>query len=258
MPLPLHVSAHGAGPPVVVLHGLFGHGGNWAAIARRLAASHRVLLVDLRNHGASPHHPRMDYPAMAEDVAAVIDAAGGSAAVIGHSMGGKVAMTLALDSPGRVLRLVAVDIAPVAYPPTLRAYAEAMASLPLRPGMRRAEADSALREAIPDPAERGFLLQNLRLDATVPSWRCNLPAIIDAMDAISAAPPAAEAARWEGEALFVAGERSAYVDARGRAAALARFPAAAFVVVPGAGHWVHAEAPEAFLGAVLPFLAGEG
>jgi len=258
MPLPLHVAALGEGPPLVVLHGLFGHGGNWAAIARRLAETHRVLLVDLRNHGESAHDARMDYPAMAEDVAAVVDGAGGSAAVVGHSMGGKVAMTLALASPGRVSRLVAVDIAPVAYPPTLRAYAEAMAAVPLRPGMRRAEADAALREAIPDAAERGFLLQNLRLGEGMPSWRCNLPAIIAAMGAISGAPPCAGGALWEGEALFVSGERSGYVEARGRAAALARFPAAAFVVVPGAGHWVHADAPAAFLRAVLPFLAGEG
>jgi pimeloyl-ACP methyl ester carboxylesterase len=255
MTLRLSVTALGNGPPLVVLHGLFGSGGNWTSIARRLAASHRVLLADLRNHGDSPHDPRMDYPAMAEDLASLIASHGGAAAVLGHSMGGKAAMALALTEPALVSRLVVVDIAPVAYPSSFRPYAEAMAALPLRPGLRRAEADAALAAAVPDAAVRAFLLQNLRFGEGVPAWRCNLPVIAGALETISGFPTFTEGDRWPGEALFVSGERSPYIDARGRAAALARFPAAAFVVVPGAGHWVQAEAPEAFLRAVMPFLA---
>jgi esterase len=255
MPLPLRVTALGDGPPLLVLHGLFGSAGNWSSIARRLAATHRVLVADLRNHGDSPHDARMDYGAMAEDLSAVIAEHGGRAAVLGHSMGGKAAMVLALTEPDRVSRLVVVDIAPIAYPPSFRPFAEAMAALPLRPGLRRAEADSALRDAVPDAAMRAFLLQNLRLGDAAPSWRCNLPVISEAIETLSGFPALPEAARWPGEALFVAGERSPYIDRRGREAALARFPAAAFVVVPGAGHWVHADAPEAFLKAVTPFLA---
>lgn len=255
MRLPLRVTALGEGPPLLVLHGLFGSGGNWGGIARRLAGTHRVLLADLRNHGDSPHDPRMDYPAMAEDLAALIEAEGGRAAVLGHSMGGKAAMVLALTAPALVSRLVVVDIAPVAYPPSFRPYAEAMAALPLRPGLRRAEADAALAGAVPDAAVRAFLLQNLRFGEGAPAWRCNLPVITGALETISGFPPIAAGVQWGGEALFVAGERSPYIDAHGRAAALARFPAAAFVVVPGAGHWVQAEAPEAFLRAVTPFLA---
>jgi len=255
MPVPLHVTALGEGPPLLVLHGLFGSGSNWGAIARRLAGTHRVLLVDLRNHGDSPHHPRMDYKAMAEDLAALIEAEGGPMAVLGHSMGGKAAMVLALTAPTLVSRLVVVDIAPVAYPPSFRPYAEAMAAVPLRPGLRRSEADAALRAAVPDASVRAFLLQNLRLADGAPAWRCNLSVITDALETISGFPAFPDGVQWPGEALFVLGERSGYIDARGRAAALARFPAAAFVVVPGAGHWVHAEAPEPFLRAVTPFLA---
>jgi pimeloyl-ACP methyl ester carboxylesterase len=255
MPLPLHVTALGEGPPLLVLHGLFGAGGNWGAIAKRLAPTHRVLLADLRNHGDSPHDARMDYAAMAEDLAALIAGEGGPMAVLGHSMGGKAAMALALSEPALVSRLVVVDIAPVAYPPSFRPYAEAMAALPLRPGLRRAEADAALREAVPDAAVRAFLLQNLRFGEGAPAWRCNLPVITGALETISGFPTFPDGVQWPGLALFVSGERSPYIDARGRAAALARFPAAAFVVVPGAGHWVQAEAPEAFLRAVTPFLA---
>jgi pimeloyl-ACP methyl ester carboxylesterase len=163
---------------------------------------------------------------------------------------------LALTAPALLRRLVVVDIAPRPYPPAFRPFAEAMAAIPLRPGLRRAEADAALRDAVPDAAVRAFLLQNLRFGEGGPAWRCNLPVITAALDAISGFPALPDAARWNGEALFVAGEKSAYLDAPGRAAALARFPAAAFAIVPGAGHWVQAEAPEAFLAAVLPFLDG--
>lgn len=254
MAMTLTTTTLGEGEPLLVLHGLFGQRGNWSSIARRLAASRRVLLADLRNHGDSPHDARMDYQAMAEDIAALIAAEGGAMDVLGHSMGGKAAMLLALAEPARLRRLVVVDIAPVTYPSAFRPYAEAMAAIPLRPGLRRAEADAALREAVPDAGVRAFLLQNLRFGDGAPAWRCNLAVITAALDAISGFPALPEAARWEGEALFVAGENSAYLDARGRAATLARFPAAAFAVVPGAGHWVHAEAPEAFLAAVMPFL----
>ncbi|WP_333669207.1 alpha/beta fold hydrolase [Elioraea tepidiphila] len=256
-PVALAATEQGDGPPVVILHGLFGSVQNWRTVAGRLAATHRVIAADLRNHGASPHAGRMDYPAMAADVAALIETrAGGRAAVIGHSMGGKVAMWLALTRPTLVERLVVVDVAPVAYRPTLQAYAEAMRALPLRPGMRRAEADAALAAAIADPGERAFLLQNVRFDADgPPAWRLNLAVIGAAVPTISAFPDPPGSARYDGPVLIVAGERSGYVRAGHHATILRLFPRAAFVVVPGAGHWVHAEAPEPFLRAVEPFLA---
>lgn len=259
-PVTLAATEQGQGPPVVILHGLFGSAQNWASVARQLAARHRVIAADLRNHGASPHAAAMDYPAMAADVAALIEArAGGRAAVIGHSMGGKVAMWLALTRPALVERLAVVDVAPVSYRPTLQAYAAAMRAVPLQAGMRRAEADAALAGAIPDPAERAFLLQNLRFNADgPPAWRLNLDAIDAAVPVISGFPDLPTGLRYEGPALVVSGERSGYVRAEHQPTILRLFPRAAFVVVPGAGHWVHAEAPQPFLRAVEPFLAMDG
>lgn len=256
-PVTLAATEQGDGTPVLILHGLFGSAQNWGRVAKRLAATHRVIAADLRNHGASPHAAPMDYPAMAADVAALIEArAGGRAAVIGHSMGGKVAMWLALTRPTLVERLVVVDVAPVAYRPTLQAYAAAMRALPLRPGMRRAEADAGLAPTVADPGERAFLLQNLRFGPDAhPEWRLNLTAIEAAVPTISAFPEPPEGARHDGPVLIVAGERSGYVRAEHHARILGLFPRTAFVVVPGAGHWVHAEAPEPFLRAVEPFLA---
>jgi esterase len=256
-PLTLAASEQGEGPPVVILHGLFGSGANWTTVGRRLAASARVIAADLRNHGASPHDPRMDYPAMAADLAALIEArAGGRAAVVGHSMGGKAAMWLALTRPELVERLAVVDVAPASYRPTLQAYAAAMRAVPLRAGMRRAEADAALKDAIADPAERAFLLQNLRFPSEgAPEWRLNLAAIEPAVPTISAFPDPPEGARYDGPVLVISGERSGYVRPEHHATILRLFPRAAFVVVPGAGHWVHAEAPEPFLRALEPFLA---
>jgi pimeloyl-ACP methyl ester carboxylesterase len=258
-PVTLAAVEQGEGRPVVILHGLFGSAQNWTTVGRRLAASYRVIAADLRNHGASPHDPRMDYPAMAADLAALIEArAGGRAALVGHSMGGKAAMWLALARPALVERLVVVDVAPVSYRPTLQAYAAAMRAVPLRAGMRRAEADAALKEAIPDAGERAFLLQNLRFRADgPPEWRLNLAAIEPAVPTISAFPDPPAGARYDGPVLFVCGERSDYVRPEHHGRILALFPRAAFVVVPGAGHWVHAEAPEPFLRALEPFLAME-
>lgn len=253
----------GGGEPVVLLHGLFGAAQNWGAIQKRLAASgrggRRVIALDLRNHGASPRGPAMDYPSLAADVAETLSARGAlPAAVIGHSMGGKVAMTLALTQAGAVARLVVADIAPVAYPPALRGYVAAMRALDLRPGLSRREADAALAAAVPQPGIRAFLLQNLRLAEDPPAWRLDLGAIEAAMPLLEAFPDL-PGATWPGPVLALRGERSDYVRTPAQEAALrARFPAARLATVPGAGHWVHSENPEAFLGLVEPFLAGGG
>ena len=249
----LAVTTMGEGPPVVFLHGLFGQGRNFAAIARPLAARVRVLLVDLRNHGGSPHAPGMRYGEMARDVAETLDAEGiADAAVIGHSMGGKVAMTLALAEPARVSRLLVSDIAPRPYAGTLARYAAAMRALPLGPGLTRAAADSALAAAVPEAGVRGFLLHSLRFDIAPPSWRVGLDEIIagmaDILDFTDAATP------YDGPALFVTGERSDYVTPEDRPRIRALFPRARFATVKGAGHWVHADQPEAFRAILEAFL----
>jgi esterase len=252
----LAATQSGEGSPVVLLHGLFGASQNFGAIAKQLAARFRVVSLDLRNHGASPHVRAMPYPAMADDVAKTLASLGvGPAAIVGHSMGGKVAMALAQARPEVVARLCVVDIAPRAYGPALLAYAEAMAAIPLRPGLRRAEADAALAATIPEPGIRAFLLQNLRFDTDPPAWRLNLKAVATAIPDLSGwVPP--ESPAFRGATLFLAGEKSRYIRPQDHAAIQARFPAAEIATVPGAGHWVHAEAPVAFLAALTPFLAG--
>ena len=245
----------GEGAPLVLLHGLFGAAGNWGAIQKRLAAGRRVIALDLRNHGASGRDAAMDYPAMAADVAETIEALGAApAAVLGHSMGGKVAMALALARPALVERLVVADIAPVTYPPALRGYVAAMQAVPRHPGLTRREADAALAEAVPEPGIRAFLLQNLRFREGAPSWRLGLEEIAAAMPTIEAFPELA--ARYDGPVLVLAGERSNYIRPAHHERIAALFPQARFATVPASGHWVHAENPAGFLGLLEPFLAG--
>jgi pimeloyl-ACP methyl ester carboxylesterase len=251
----LALTEAGEGPPVILLHGLFGAGQNWGAIRRALATRYRVLTPDLRNHGASPHAAAMDYAGMAADIAETMDAAGvARAAVLGHSMGGKVAMVLALTQPARVERLVVADIAPVRYRPALRGYVEAMQVMPLRSGMTRKEADAHLAATIPEPGIRAFLLQSLRFETDPPAWRLGLPELAAAMPTIEdfASPPGA---RYDGAVLVMAGERSGYIRPEHHAVFRALFPQATFTTIANAGHWVHAENPQGFLAALEPFLA---
>ncbi|MCL2429441.1 MAG: alpha/beta fold hydrolase [Alphaproteobacteria bacterium] len=250
----LHATEAGVGTPVALLHGLFGAGQNFGTVQRRLSARFRVIALDLRNHGSSPHDPSMSYPEMAGDVIETLHALDAlPAALIGHSMGGKVAMRAALDAPARVSRLVVADIAPVAYPPSLRPLAAAMRALGLEPGLTRAEADAGLEAVVPDAPVRAFLLQNLRLGAA-PGWRIGLAAIEAALPELEgwAAP---EAAQYRGPTLFVAGARSDYIRPEYRGLIHALFPAARFATIKGAGHWVHAENPTAFVSVLESFLA---
>ena len=254
----LHAIEAGTGPCVVLLHGLFGSARNFGLVQRRLAATHRVLALDLRNHGASPHDPAMDYPAMAADVLETLAARDALPAVlIGHSMGGKVAMQAALAQPGSVTALLVADIAPVAYPPHFQAIAAAMAALPLAAGLTRAGADSALAAVVPDPSLRAFLLQNLVTGAgagTAAHWRIGLDAIIAGLDVIGGwAGP--DGARYPGPVLVLAGANSDYIRPDHRPLFRALFPAARFASLRHAGHWLHADNPAGFLAVVEAFLA---
>jgi len=245
----------GQGKPLVLLHGLFGSARNWGAVQKALAAEYRVVALDLRNHGASAHAPGMGYAAQAEDVAETLAALGiGNAALLGHSMGGKVAMMLALTRPSLVERLIVADIAPRPYPPALRATVGAMQAVPLRSGLTRQEADQALRAAVPEAPIRSFLLQNLRFEATPPAWRIGLTEIAAAMPEIEdfAPPPGA---RFDGPALAMAGALSPYIRAEDHTAFRALFPQISFSSIPRAGHWLHAENPEGFLATLKAFLA---
>lgn len=241
----------GTGPPVVLLHGLFGAAQNWGTVQSALASLARVVALDLRNHGASPHDAVMDYAAMAADVAETMTALGiTSAAVLGHSMGGKVAMALALTQPERVERLAVVDIAPRRYGPSNRPIAAALQALPLEHNLTRKAADAALAATIAEPGMRAFLLQNLRFE-NPPYWRNGLDEIAAAMPVIEDFPDLG--ATYAGPTAFIRGARSDYVREEDWPAIQALFPAATLTAV-AAGHWVHAENPAGFLEVAEPLL----
>ncbi len=245
----------GNGPALIILHGLFGSARNWSTIARRLAASHRVIALDLRNHGNSPWAGTMTYAEMADDVAGFIVLAGlDRPSVLGHSMGGKVAMTLALGHDVALGALVVVDIAPVSYDGGFGDYVVAMSAIDPRSVERRADADAALAGAVADPALRAFLLQNLIARDGSYVWRINLPAIGAGLPGLSEFDPTDAAATFAGAALFIAGGRSHYVTAEHHATIRRLFPGAEIAVLDGAGHWPHAEQPEKFVALVAPFL----
>jgi esterase len=243
-----------AGSPVVLLHGVFGQARNFGQIQRALAQRWRVIALDLRNHGASLHAPDMRYATMAEDVLetlAALDAR--PAALIGHSMGGKVAMRAALLRPASVERLLVADIAPVVYKPHNQPLVEAMMTIPLHDGLTRGEADAMLLGAVPEASVRAFLLQNLRLGAP-PEWRIGLDEIAASMADIEGWDGPADA-QYAGRTLFVAGETSNYIRRDDRPAIRMLFPGARFVTVKHAGHWVHADNPAGFLAVAEAFLS---
>ncbi len=251
----LHADVTGAGPPVALLHGLFGRARNLASIARGLAGKHRVLALDLRNHGDSPHAPGMAYTDLAADVLETLAARDAlPCGLLGHSMGGKTAMACALLAPQSVQRLLVADIAPVAYQHHNRAVAAAMQAVPLRPGLTRAQAASCLADAVPDAAVRSFLLQNLN-PGEAPTWRIGLAEIADGMADIEGWPDALANAIFTGPTLFINGSRSDYVTASHRDEARRYFPTSRFMTLKDVGHWLHADQPSVFLNATQVFLS---
>ncbi len=251
----------GSGPPLLMLHGLYGSSGNWRRIGKALSDRHRVLSVDLRNHGGSPWAATMSYAEMAADVAALIerlglDAAGEAPAVLGHSMGGKVAMTLALTEPAKVGRLIVVDIAPVVYRDHFSSYNDAMRDVAASGATSREEIKRALLATMPDDRTVGFLMTNLVRHEERYDWRINLAAISRAMPEIGAFPEALLDRRYDGPVTVIDGERSDYVSIGDRSRFLALFPHVRFVTIADAGHWLHADRPEAFIAAAGAALDG--
>jgi len=240
------------GPPIVLLHGMLGSSRNWQTAGRALASARRVFALDLRNHGMSPHADRMPYGAMAEDVVAWLDSHGvGRAELVGHSMGGKVAMLLACRHPGRVGRLVVVDVAPRDYDwPDDREEFAAMNELELGGLKSRAEAEARFEARVPGWAMRKFMATNLeRTPEGGWRWQINLPAITAALPELELNPLAA-GDRFTGPALFIAGGKSRYIGPGDREAILGHFPSARFETIADAGHNPHIEAREAFVRAV--------
>lgn len=257
----LHSIAHGeetALPPLLIVPGLFGSARNWGVIARHLAARRRVIALDMRNHGDSFRSADHSYPAMAGDLAEVIGAEGRPCDVLGHSMGGKAAMMLALTWPGLVNRLIVADIAPVNYGHGSyhRGLIHAMKALKIDDLTTRTEADRRLAETVKDPATRAFLLQSLELRDGPVHWKLNLDALEQNLPLILSWPdPLPEgAAPFAGPALFLYGTASNYVTPEGRSAIARLFPAAQYIGVD-AGHWLHAERPREVEAAVEDFLS---
>jgi pimeloyl-ACP methyl ester carboxylesterase len=259
-----------SGPRVVFVHGLFGQGKNWTTIAKGLAGNHRVTLVDLPNHGHSPWTDRVDYLDMAELLAAELEHLGDPVTLVGHSMGGKVAMQLALRRPELLRALVVVDIAPVEYPlqggrtddpdeeaSPFAAFIEAMRTMDLDRLTTRDDADAALRTAVPSRMVRSFLLQSLVREGSGGDgwgWRLNLELLERDLGELRGFPEPPPGAAFGGPVLWIAGANSTYVLDDDRPHMDALFPATRLVRIKNAGHWVHSEQPEVFLETLRRFL----
>ncbi|PJI84975.1 pimeloyl-ACP methyl ester carboxylesterase [Yoonia maricola] len=235
-----------AGTPLLIAHGLFGSARNWGVIAKRLSAERTVIAVDMRNHAGSFWDNSHTYHDLADDLAKVLD---GPADVLGHSMGGKAAMVLALKNSNLVNRLIVADIAPVTYGHNQMGPIEAMRRVDLANVESRADAKAQLGDL--EPGVDDFLLQSL--DLKEKRWRLNLDVLAAEMDKIIGFPEVS--GQFDGPTLFLSGANSDYVQRDARPQIKALFPAAKFAKIPGAGHWLHAEKPREFEAAVAAFLA---
>jgi esterase len=249
----LHSRTYGAGHPLIILHGLFGSSDNWQTVGKKLGEQFRVFALDARNHGRSPHSDEFNYPAMAEDVQSFMHEQGiSSAHLLGHSMGGKTAMQLALTRPELVEKLVVVDISPRAYGRQHNAIFDALYSLDLTAFTTRGQIDEALAQRIPSAAVRLFLMKNLKRNADNSfAWKMNLEVIHRHYDEVNAAIDLPS--QFANPALFVKSNTSGYVGEDDEPQIRTMFPRSTIVGFD-TGHWVHAEAPEEFIRLVSDFL----
>ncbi|WP_339804097.1 alpha/beta fold hydrolase [uncultured Marinobacter sp.] len=261
MSVTLNHRVSGQGKPVLLLHGVFGSHENLGGVSQRLQDEWQIHGLDHRNHGKSPHTDTMDYPAMAEDVVRYLDEQGlDRVSLLGHSMGGKVAMQVALSYPERVEKIIVADIAPVAYKPRHDAILEGMKGLDLSGVRSRKEADEALQPHVDTPEVRQFLLKNLEripdhektASGPVFRWRLNLPVIEACYGNLAAAPVCSKPFR--GPVLFIKGADSAYIQTRHQEEIDRLFPNARLEVIEGTGHWLHAEKADEFAEVCRRFL----
>lgn len=242
---------------LVILHGLLGSSANWRSLAKRFGQHRAVYSLDLRNHGQSPWSDTMNYAVMADDVLELIDSLDHQrVCLLGHSMGGKVAMQLALSAPDSIDSIIIADIAPVAYTHDFDHFVEPMLAMDLSSISRRSQADALLRKSIPDAAIRAFLLHNLEYEKSTDrwSWRPNLPVLQDSMsNIIEFDIPLPGVCTCP--ALFLHGEYSDYIQPQHVQTIRFHFPRASFNEIKQAGHWLHAEQPKAFVRACEAFLS---
>lgn len=240
--------------PLIILHGFFASSRNWRQVADRLSDKFHVYVPDMRNHGVSPHDPLMDYPSMTADLKSFIDQREMKKVnLLGHSMGGKIAMWFALNYPEHVDKLIVVDIAPVSYKHSFDPLIQALKSLPLSEISNRKQAEAMLAADIPELSYRQFLLQNLVLHHGEYRWRIDLDIFYRMAPNIIAFPDAGLLSPFIGSALFIAGADSNYVKPE---AIAGLFPEATLNVIANAGHWVHVQQLDIFVEQVVDFLLG--
>jgi len=248
----LYYKIYGTGKPLIILHGLFGMSDNWSTLAKKLGELYTVYTIDLRNHGKSPHHPQMDYSTLATDILTFIETHQlDMVNLIGHSMGGKVAMQFAINFPNKLNKLVVVDIAPKLYEGNHANIFEAFKSLPLPEITSRKQADEALKTILPEFSVRQFILKNLtRNKEGQYYWRPaidyihnNYTNILGQIEGV-----------YEGVTLFIKGEHSYYIQVKDVGEIKQQFPKATISTIKNAGHWIHAEQPLAFFETSKQFL----
>ncbi|MBF0277846.1 MAG: alpha/beta fold hydrolase [SAR324 cluster bacterium] len=255
MPVKLVNREFGTGTPFLILHGLFGSSSNWGRIAKILSGSFQVFTLDLRNHGESPHESTMTYEAMAEDILAFMDEKGLEKAILlGHSMGGKTAMVAALNHPSRIEQLIVVDIAPVSYHHDYQQLLNALNSVDFNQIKKRDEVDFHLQCQIPDIGLRHFLMKNLTRKGQQYFWQINLHSIEEAMPALMLFPEFPAERKYSGKTLFIGGANSDYILRQHYQQIFRFFPRNKIVMLKNAGHWVHAEQPQALLKTVQSFI----
>lgn len=250
----LHHRDLGQGTPFVILHGLFGLLDNWQTLAKYWSQQYHVYLVDLRNHGRSPHSTDFNYDLMVEDLAEFLtEHQLENPVIMGHSMGGKVAMNFALRYPEKVSKLIIVDIAPRPYPVHHQDIINGLNAINISNITSRTEAETALAPYIPEAETRLFLLKNLyRREDNSFGWRMNLAAIEHNIEEVG--QETTSDVSFTKPTLFIKGEKSRYIQDKDIPAIQNLFPQVKIETVPNAGHWVHAEAPEKFYQLVVDFI----
>ena len=236
-------------PPVMIVHGLYGSGRNWGVIAKRLSDQFFVITVDLRNHGDSPWLDTHNYHVMADDLVEVINSLNIKPNIIGHSMGGKAAMVLALKRPNLVRNLIIADIAPVKYEHDQSQFIEAMQKVDLSKVEKRSDATLALSKFVEDKSLQNFFTQSLDIKAK--RWKLNLKVLRSEMSEILSFPKIES--EFSGHSLFLKGEKSDYIKSEHRKLIKSLFTKARFATFKEAGHWLHAEKPREFESAARLF-----
>ncbi len=252
----LHSESIGDGPDVIFLHGLFGAGDNWKSIARGLQDDFRLHLIDLPNHGRSPWTEDPSLENLAESVFDWAESTGlDTFQLLGHSMGGKIAMQMALNNPDDIHQLVVVDIAPKYYAPHHQAIFKALNEVNFEEASDRKAVDAAMSDLVTDDGIRQFLLKSLHKKEGTLAWRFNVPVLESRYEAVAKAPSKQEA--YEKPTLFIKGMNSNYITSEDQETILDHFPNAKAKIIEGAGHWPHAEKPVAFTRILKDFLTKE-